>query len=274
MGADETAVLEQADLVGEDVDIEDAAARRIRDAVEIATDAHHALVGYAPFELEDRPVGCERQRLHRRLLLGEGLVDDALRRRVQARIGNRVEPAPKLRVEIVEVAERAAEEEVLTDVAERPFDLAFGLRPVGPAGSRLEAVVPGQVDKAAIVDDQTVGILADHRRLHPIVEDLAWRPADRLDRGDVTAQDRLQVLMDDKASPDQARIAEHHGEQPDNARHSRLVHEHDLEAGEINLALLAGRSLEPYLEGRDGIRPDAAHRPLHGGVAAGIATLA
>ena len=51
MGADETAVLEQADLVGEDVDIEDAAARRIRDAVEIATDAHHALVKRKPLFL-------------------------------------------------------------------------------------------------------------------------------------------------------------------------------------------------------------------------------
>lgn len=46
-------------------------------------------------------------------------------------------------------------------------------------------------------------------------------------------------------------VAEHYGEQPDNARHSRLVHGLDLEPGEIDLGLLAGRGLEPHLEGRE-----------------------
>ena len=44
----------------------------------------------------------------------------------------------ELLVEVVEIAERAAEEEVLADVAERPLDLAFGLGPIGPAGARLK----------------------------------------------------------------------------------------------------------------------------------------
>jgi hypothetical protein len=40
--------------------------------------------------------------------------------------------------------------------------------------------VPGEIDKAAVVDDEAVGILADDRGLHAFVEDLARRPADRL----------------------------------------------------------------------------------------------
>jgi hypothetical protein len=57
------------------------------------------------------------------------------------RVGDTVQPAPELVVEVVEVAERRLEKEILADVAERPLDLALGLRAIGPAGPRLEAVV-------------------------------------------------------------------------------------------------------------------------------------
>ena len=73
MRRDKNAVLEDANLIGEDVDVEDAAARRIRHAVEIAADAHHALVRDASFELQDGPIRRERQRLQRGLLLAERL---------------------------------------------------------------------------------------------------------------------------------------------------------------------------------------------------------
>jgi hypothetical protein len=46
-----------------DRDVEDAAPGRIRNAVEIAADAHHAFVGEAPFELQDRSIGDKRQRV-------------------------------------------------------------------------------------------------------------------------------------------------------------------------------------------------------------------
>ena len=78
---------------------------------------------YAQFE--NRPIRGERQRLQSWLFLGEGLVDDALRGRVHARIGDRVEPMLKLGVEIIEIAKGAAEEEVLANITERPFHLPF-----------------------------------------------------------------------------------------------------------------------------------------------------
>ena len=59
---------------------------------------------------------------------------------------------------------------------------------------------------------------------------------------------RLQILVHDEARPDQPRVAEHHGEQPDDALDAGLVGELDLEAGEIDLGLLAGRRLEAHLE--------------------------
>ena len=62
-----------------------------------------------------------------RLFLGEGFVDDTLSGRVDPGIGDRVEPAPELSVEIIEVAERAAKKEVLVNIPERPLDLALRL---------------------------------------------------------------------------------------------------------------------------------------------------
>ena len=68
----------------------------------------------ASLELQDCPIRRERQRLQRRLLLGKGFVVDALRGRMNAWVRDGVEPMAELRVEIIEVAERAAEVVVLT----------------------------------------------------------------------------------------------------------------------------------------------------------------
>src|SRR5271154_2155217 len=74
MGRDENAVFEDSDRVGEDMNIERASARGVRDAAKIATDADHAIVGGAPFEPQDRFVSRQRQLLQDGLLVGEGLL--------------------------------------------------------------------------------------------------------------------------------------------------------------------------------------------------------
>src|SRR5262249_50242600 len=238
--------------------------------VEIAADTHHALVRDASFELEHRTVWDERQRFERRLLLGEGFVDDAQCGRMHTRIGDRVEPLPQLGIEVIEVAERGAKEEVLANVAERTLDLALGLGPIRPTGTRMEAIVPCQIEERAVVNDKAVRVFTDDWGLHAVVEDLARRTADRFERGDVTAQNRLHVLVHDEAAPDQARVAQHHGEEPDDALHARLVGELDLEAGEIDLGLLARRGLEPHLERCGWLGPDVTYGSLHSRVAAGV----
>ena len=116
-----------------------------------------------------------------------------------------------------------------------------------------------QIDQAAIVDDQAVGILADHRGLHAVVEDLPRCAADRGEGGDVATQDRLQVLMNNEPCPDQPREAEHHGKQPDDARDPGLVREHHLEASKVDLRLFARRRLKPHLETALAIGPDVLH---------------
>ena len=48
--------------------------------------------------------------------------------------------------------------------------------------------MPREVEKGAVVDDKTIRVFPDHRGLHAVVENLARYAADRLERGDVAAQ--------------------------------------------------------------------------------------
>ena len=59
VGGDERPVFEDADLVGKNVNVEDAPTRRV--AVEIAADADHAFVRSAPLEPQHRSVRNGRQ---------------------------------------------------------------------------------------------------------------------------------------------------------------------------------------------------------------------
>jgi hypothetical protein len=137
----------------------------------------------------------------------------------------------------------------------------------------VEAVVAGKIDQRPVVDDVALGVLAADRGLHSVVEDLMWHTLQRGEGGEVAAQHGLQVLMQDEAAPEQAAVAEHQGEQPDDPRHPRLVGEGHLELGEVDLRLVAGRRLEADFEDRGRRRPQLAERVGDGGVAAPVATL-
>ncbi len=100
----------------------------------------------APLEPKHRLIGRGRQRLERRLLFSESLIDDAPRRGVDPRIGDRVEPSSELGVQIVEIAEGAAEEKIFPDVAEGPLYLTLRFGAVGFASARLKAVMARQIE--------------------------------------------------------------------------------------------------------------------------------
>jgi len=273
MDRDEVAILEDADLVGEGVNFDGASAGRIRHAVGIAADADHALARDAAHQAKHSAEWRHRQWAQVRAFFGEGLVDDALRRGVAARVGDGVEPMAELAVEIVEIAERPRQKEILPDIAERSLDLALRLGAVGPTGPRMEAEVAGEVDQATIVDDAVGITLASDRSLHPIVEQLAGDTADRFEGGSMAPQHRRQVLMQDEASPDQAAVAEHHGEQPDNPRRQRFIVEDDMELRKIDLGLLAGLGLEPHLISGRRRRPDIPQEVRDGGITALVAAV-
>ena len=123
MDGDQLVVLQNADLVGQRVHLDDAAAGAIGNRIKIAADRHHTLASDPAIERQHDGEGHGRRRLQVRLFLGEMLQHDA-GGGMPARVGNRIEP--ELRIQIVEVAERAAEEEVFPDVAERALHFALG----------------------------------------------------------------------------------------------------------------------------------------------------
>ena len=108
-----------------------------------------------------------------------------------------------------------------------------------------------QRHERGVVLDHAVGVLADHRRLHAVVEQLGWRAVHGGEGVDVAAQDGLQVLGRAEPAPDPAAVPEDDREQPQDAHDAGLVLELDPELGEIHLCLLAGGRLEPALEGLD-----------------------
>jgi hypothetical protein len=122
---------------------------------------------------------------------------------MQARVCDTVKPMTQLLVEIRQIAKATREKEVLANIAERPLDFAFGLGPIRPTGSWMEAVMTRDIDQRPIVDNAFVTALADHRGLHAVVEDLTRHAAQRLERRHVAAQDRREVLVHDEARPDQ-----------------------------------------------------------------------
>jgi hypothetical protein len=97
------ALIEDADLVGELMDLDDAPGA-IGNAVVVAADRHESVMADPPFELEQGIEGKGRQGLQLRLLGRKSLRNDPLRRAVQAGIGDRVEPVAQLGIEVVEVA--------------------------------------------------------------------------------------------------------------------------------------------------------------------------
>lgn len=92
---------------------------------------------------------------------------------MHARIGDAVQPVPQLSVEVVEVAERARQEEVFPNIAKRSLDLALRLGPMGTACPGMEAVVTREINKRTVIDNTLCLAFADDCRLHPIVQDLA-----------------------------------------------------------------------------------------------------
>ena len=85
---DQSPVFEDSNFIGERMHFDNSFPGRVRNAVKIATNAHHALMRDPAFQLEHRAERRQRQHFEMPFLLGEGLVDDTLGCGVHARIGH------------------------------------------------------------------------------------------------------------------------------------------------------------------------------------------
>jgi hypothetical protein len=138
---DQLAVGEDLHFIDQCMHLDHPRVDPVRHAVVVAADRDHAIAAHAPLDGELGAVGERRQRLQCWPFLGKGLGNDAPGGAVHAHIGHRRQPLGELRVQVFQIPERAAQEEVLADIAKRPFHLALGLCPVGGAGPRREAIM-------------------------------------------------------------------------------------------------------------------------------------
>ena len=126
MLGDDVAEIKDADQIGKLLDFDDPTGA-VGHAVIVAADRDKAIVADAAFQLEHGVEAMFGQPLQFGLLGRERRGDDPLGGAVDTNVGDGIEPVDELSVEVLEVAEAAAEKEVLADIAERPLDLSLRL---------------------------------------------------------------------------------------------------------------------------------------------------
>lgn len=178
MTGDQLAILKDLQLGYMMLDFQGSASCRIRHRVMIAANQDHTVLGDTPLNRQHRAVGIRWQLSQGRELLGECLINNASRRGMDARVCNLHPPSFELCVEIIQIPERPTEEKVLPDVAEWPFYLAFRLGPISLTGARRAVIMGQERDLGWVVGDNAIGTFANHRRLHPVIENLFRRTAD------------------------------------------------------------------------------------------------
>jgi hypothetical protein len=93
MAGDQPVFVENADLIGKPVNLDDAPGA-VGNTVIVAADGDETVMADAALQLEKCLEGNRRNRLEFRLLGGKGFADDALCGAVQAGIGDGVDPLP------------------------------------------------------------------------------------------------------------------------------------------------------------------------------------
>ncbi len=105
MSCDQCAVLEDADLVSERMDLDHPASRSIRNAVGVAANADHALPRHPAFQLQNGSERGQRQWSQVRPLLCKGFIDDAKGGGMLSWIGDGVQPVPELGIQVIKITE-------------------------------------------------------------------------------------------------------------------------------------------------------------------------
>ena len=185
---------------------------RVRQRVLIAVEGEVRLLARAR-RADQR--GLERVRGHGQqhaLLLGEDRGDGLVALLGMAPlVRDRVAPVRELRVEIVEVAERARGEEGVAQVLDLPLDLALFVGARRRAGPGREVIVPGELEEARMKVNRAA-LAIEHRALEIVVDQDPGTAAQGVDGLDVAAQKALERLVEREDRVDRARVAEHEHE--------------------------------------------------------------
>src|SRR5262249_40020331 len=121
----------------------------------------------------------------------------------EARVGNALDPALELGVEILDAGEGASGEEGVTQVLNRAFDLAFLIATGDCAGFGSKVVVTGQFEQLG-VETVEIAIALEDSALKIVVEDRARGAAERLKGKHMASKKTLEPLVEKEAGEDGA----------------------------------------------------------------------
>lgn len=129
VACDQLAVLEDSNLGGMVLDLDNPPPCCVGDTVLIASNSDHPFLADPPFHGQHRIVGMGWQGNKLRLFFDKMLIHDPLGGSMHPGVGDGHAPLLELGVQVVHVAEAAPKKEVLPHIPERPFNLAR--RPLG-----------------------------------------------------------------------------------------------------------------------------------------------
>jgi len=128
------------------------------------------------------------------------------------RVGDVFQPPLRDFVQVFQRAERAAVEQVLFHVVERPFHFPLRLTPPRPAGPRPVTVVRGECQEPRVVH-RLVAVVAGHHDLHVVVQARGGHTAQVRKRPHVLADRGREILRLDEPQILPPRVSQHVTEQ-------------------------------------------------------------
>ena len=103
-----------------------------------------------------------RERQEPRLLVGEDLSDRAIALLgMRALMGDLVAPAPKLRIQIVDVDKRPRGKEGVSEVLDLALDLPFLIPPARRTGAGRKVIVAGEFEEPRMKPNRGAGAFED-----------------------------------------------------------------------------------------------------------------
>jgi hypothetical protein len=184
---------------------------------------------------------------------------------VDPHIGSLGEPTLRHFVQMLQRRECPAVQQVGFQILKWPFDLAFSLRTVRPAGPGLETIMRRECQEAGVIDG-LIAVVTGYHHFHVVVQTGGGQSLKVFESADMFPDRGRKILRLHKAQILATRITQHIAE----GIHSPAAfgRKRDIVRRIVHLGLNPWTCLEPLYRRLGGVRPHGAQMFFHDAVAA------
>ena len=172
-------------------------------------------------------------------------------------MGDVVPPAAKLRVEVVEVAKGPGRKERVPEVLDLALDFPLLIAAGRRTGPGRKVIVPRELAQAGMKLNRRAPPIK-HSAAEIVVDQGPGTPAQRLEGGDVSAEEALERLVQREEREEGARVAEDHHEAGDRAH--AVADADRAKRTPVDLCLLAHQGDHAAIDVRGRLGPQAPHQ--------------